>query len=153
MKPVPKNVRNENNADNTLSSLEALRMTQNNPKNKFSFSEFINQGKLAWKLFRDPNVSPWVRFGLPITALVYLLFPFDILPDVMPVLGQVDDVAVIMLLAQLLITLAPDNIVAMYRQAEQATGDSPDANPSSSQKASPPYTEDEVIDTDYRVVS
>ena len=123
-------------------------------KKGFSFSEFINQGKLAWKLFRDPNVSPWVRFGIPLLGLVYLISPVDIIPDVLPVLGQLDDVAVIMLLVQLLITLAPDNIVAMYRQASQAAGFTPDpaAGPVDSAPQSPP-ADDDVIDTEYRVVS
>ena len=131
-------------------------MTANTPKDKkksFSVSEFINQGKLAWKLFRDPNVSPWVRFGIPIIALVYVVSPIDILPDVIPVLGQLDDVAVIVLLTQLFISLAPDNIVAMYQQATQAAGFSPNPAGSSSQPSSTTPDDDEVIDTDYQVVS
>ena len=123
-------------------------------KKGFSFSELINQGKLAWKLFRDPNVSPWVRFGIPLIGLVYIISPVDIIPDVLPVLGQLDDVAVVMLLAQLLITLAPDNIVAMYRQASQAAGFNPDdaATPTDPAPSSPP-ADDDVIDTEYQVVS
>jgi uncharacterized membrane protein YkvA (DUF1232 family) len=129
-------------------------MTNNSTDKKkgFSFKEIINQGKLAWNLFRDPNVSPLVRFGIPLIGLVYIISPIDIIPDVIPVLGQMDDVAVIMLLTQLFISLAPDNIVAMYRQATQAAqaaGFKPDAD-----AASPsPSAGDDVIDTEYQVVS
>jgi uncharacterized membrane protein YkvA (DUF1232 family) len=126
-------------------------------KQGFSFSTILNQGKLAWKLFRDPNVSPWLKFGLPIIGLIYLISPIDILPDVIPVLGQMDDVAVLMLLTQLFITLAPDNIVNMYRQASQAAGFNPDAasdpSPQPAEADVPPPDDEDVIDTEYRVVS
>ena len=126
--------------------------TSQTPKTGFSFSDILDKGKLAWKLFRDPNVSPWLRFGLPLIGLVYLISPIDILPDVVPVLGQLDDVAVLMLLTQLFITLAPDNIVNMYRQASQVAGFSPDDLESSPAGAATPDDED-VIDTEFRVLS
>jgi uncharacterized membrane protein YkvA (DUF1232 family) len=123
-------------------------------KKGFSFTDLINQGKLAWKLFRDPNVSPLVRFGIPLIGLIYVISPIDIIPDVIPVLGQLDDVAVIMLLTQLFITLAPDNIVAMYRQASQAECFNPDAAATPADAAPRASSaDDDVIDTDYQVVS
>jgi len=131
-------------------------MTENTAQEKntgFSFSELLNRGKLAWNLFRDPNVSPWLRFGLPIIGLVYLISPIDIVPDVIPVLGQMDDVAILMLLTQLLITLAPDNIVEMYRQASQAAGFNPEPAPAEAETTTPVEPEEEVIDTEYQVVS
>ena len=131
-------------------------MTENTAQEKntgFSFSELLNRGKLAWNLFRDPNVSPWLRFGLPVIGLIYLISPIDILPDVIPVLGQMDDVAVLMLLAQLLITLAPDNVVNMYRQATQAAGVNPEPAPAEAETTAPVEPDDEVIDTEYQVVS
>ena len=121
-------------------------------KKGFSFAELINQGKLAWKLFRDPSVSPWLRYGLPLIGLIYLISPVDIIPDVFLGLGQLDDIAVIMLLAKLLISLAPDNIVQMYQQASQAAGFNPQDAPADATAPSP-AVDDEVIDTEYRVVS
>ncbi len=123
-------------------------------KKGFSFRELISQGRLAWKLFRDPNVSPWVRFGIPLLGLIYLISPIDIIPDALLGFGQLDDVTVLMLLVQLLITLAPDNIVAMYRQAGQAAGFTPDPSAGPADSAPPSPTADaDVIDTEYRVVS
>jgi len=118
-------------------------------KKGFSFTELIGQGKLAWKLFRDPNVSPLVRYGLPLLGLIYVISPIDIIPDVIPVLGQLDDVAMIMLLTQVFIALAPDNIVNMYRQASQAAG----FDPGAAATAPSPPADDDVIDADYQVVS
>ena len=126
-------------------------------KQGFSFSALIEQGKLAWQLFRDPNVSPLVRYGIPLLGLIYLISPIDIIPDALLGLGQLDDIAVIVLLTKLFISLAPDNIVEMYRQASQAAGGAPDAGVSQADSTSPtpsPADEDEdVIDTEYRVVS
>jgi uncharacterized membrane protein YkvA (DUF1232 family) len=82
-------------------------------KKGFAFAELINQGKLAWRLFRDPNVTPLVRYGIPLLGLIYLISPIDIIPDALLGLGQLDDIAVIMLLTKLFISLAPDDIVAM----------------------------------------
>ncbi len=122
-------------------------------KKGFSFAELINQGKLAWNLFRDPSVSPWLRFGLPLIGLVYLISPVDIIPDVFVGFGQLDDIAVIMLLAKLLISLAPDNIVQMYQQASQAAAGFNTQTAPTDPTASTPAADDDVIDTDYRVVS
>ena len=127
-------------------------------KKGFSFAELINQGKLAWNLFRDPNVSPWIRFGIPIIGLIYLISPVDIIPDVFLGVGQLDDIAVILLLAKLLISLAPDNVVQMYQQASQAAAgfnyQASQAAPADSTASKPAANaDDDVIDTDYRVVS
>ncbi len=131
--------------------------TSQDPKEGFSFTKLLDQGKLAWKLFRDPSVNPWLKFGLPIIGLIYLVSPIDIIPDVIPVLGQMDDVAILMLLTQVFIMLAPDNIVNMYRQASQAAGFNPDpaasSSPPSSEDEVKTPVEEEVIDTEYRVVS
>ncbi len=131
-------------------------MTNNatDKKNGFSLKEIINQGKLVWNLFRDPNVSPLVRFGIPLIGLVYIISPIDVIPDVIPVLGQMDDVAVIMLLTQLFISLAPDNIVAMYRQAAQAAQSAGFSAGAAATPAGDASTaDDDVIDTEYQVVS
>ena len=119
----------------------------NDKKKSYSVSEILSQFKLVWQLVRDPNVSSLVRFGLPLIGLVYLISPIDILPDPILGLGQLDDVAVLLLLSQLLVSLAPDEIVNKYRQA--AGADTPDPAP----HVRPGAADEEVIDTDYEVVS
>ena len=49
--------------------------------------------RLAWRLGVSPRV-PW-RARLPLLALlIYLALPIDIVPDFIPVLGQLDDVLI-----------------------------------------------------------
>ncbi|NET30410.1 MAG: DUF1232 domain-containing protein [Cyanothece sp. SIO1E1] len=50
----------------------------------------------AWyhNLMRHPKYRGWVILA----SLAYILSPFDIAPDLVPFLGQIDDVALIMLL-------------------------------------------------------
>lgn len=45
-------------------------------------------------VLRNPKYRGWVILG----TLVYLFSPLDISPDVVPILGQIDDVAILMLL-------------------------------------------------------
>jgi uncharacterized membrane protein YkvA (DUF1232 family) len=108
-----------------------------------AWSRLIDHFKLSWRLFRDPTVSPLVRYGIPLLGLVYLISPVDIIPDVLLGFGQLDDAAVLLLLSQLMVMLAPDDLVAKYRQASQPPSPEPE----------PAAPEEEVIDADYRVIS
>ncbi|USR92745.1 YkvA family protein [Phormidium yuhuli AB48] len=45
-------------------------------------------------ILRNPKYRGWVILG----TLLYLISPLDISPDVLPILGQVDDVAILVLL-------------------------------------------------------
>jgi uncharacterized membrane protein YkvA (DUF1232 family) len=45
-----------------------------------------------------------------------LLFPFDFLPDVIPGIGQLDDITILVVGAKMFIELAPDRVVARHLQ-------------------------------------
>ena len=49
--------------------------------------------KLAWRLARDPLLSR-ARRGAVVAAAGYLASPIDLVPDAIPVLGRLDDIAV-----------------------------------------------------------
>jgi uncharacterized membrane protein YkvA (DUF1232 family) len=49
-------------------------------------------------------------------ALAYLLLPFDLIPDFIPVLGQLDDVLIVPGLIYLALKMIPDHVVAECRQ-------------------------------------
>jgi len=50
--------------------------------------------RLAWHLARDPDV-PAVRRAVVIAAAAYLVSPIDAVPGFIPVIGQLDDLVVI----------------------------------------------------------
>ena len=70
----------------------------------------IDQVRLAWRLFRDPRV-PAITKAIPLLTLVYILSPIDLLPDVIPFLGQMDDLALLGTGLTLFISAAPKYVV------------------------------------------
>ncbi len=58
--------------------------------------------RLLWQAFFDPR-TPLVAKLLVVLGLFYGISPFDLIPDVIPLLGQLDDAAV--LIAVLLLFL------------------------------------------------
>ena len=75
-----------------------------------------SQTRLALRLLRDPQV-PLASKALPLVASLYLMSPIDLLPDVLPVLGQVDDVGLIVVATALFLRLCPEEVVAHHRAA------------------------------------
>ena len=69
------------------------------PFPKAAFSELLGRlpayGRLAWRLARDPLVSKARRAAL-VAAAGYLASPIDAVPGFIPVLGQLDDMAVVL---------------------------------------------------------
>jgi len=75
--------------------------------------EFFYQFELAWKLVWDDRV-PLLTKLVPLTTLLYLLMPFDFIPDTFLGLGQVDDIAILLIGLRMFISLCPPAIVAEY---------------------------------------
>ena len=73
--------------------------------------------KMAYWLIRQRDV-PILTKIIPIATLLYTIAPVDIVPDVLPVLGQMDDLAVIMLGVRAFLHFAPPAVVGRY-EAEQ----------------------------------
>jgi uncharacterized membrane protein YkvA (DUF1232 family) len=76
-------------------------------------AEIIKNIKLIWRLLNDGRISPWLKMIVPGT-LLYLLFPIDIVPDIAPGLGQLDDIAVILLGLKLFVEMCPEEIVRQH---------------------------------------
>ena len=76
-------------------------------------AEIIKNIKLIWRLLNDRRVPSWLKMIIPAT-LLYLLFPVDIVPDIVPGLGQLDDIAVILLGLKLFVEMCPEEIVRQH---------------------------------------
>jgi uncharacterized membrane protein YkvA (DUF1232 family) len=66
--------------------------------------------RLVWALIRDGRVPAGQKLILAGIG-AYLFFPIDLIPDFVPVLGQLDDLAVVLLGLDLFIRSAPPDIV------------------------------------------
>ncbi len=132
-------------------------MTQENTeKTSNVFQEILQNGQLAWKLYGDPRVSFLLKAMAPVVALAYFIMPIDLLPDFIPVIGQLDEIAVVLLLVRLFIALAPPDVVAEYRgetPAGAAAGAAGGASASAPRSdGQPKPAREDVIDADFRVV-
>jgi len=66
--------------------------------------------RLIWALARDPRVPTRQKLVLGAVA-GYLVFPIDIIPDFIPVLGQLDDLGVLIFGLDFFIRNAPREVV------------------------------------------
>jgi len=75
------------------------------------FGGLIKQARLAWRLWNDGRTPAWLKL-IPVAALIYFLSPIDLIPDLMlPGLGELDDIAVILLALKFFLDLSPPGIV------------------------------------------
>ncbi|WP_328485339.1 YkvA family protein [Methylobacillus arboreus] len=66
-------------------------------------------------MLRHPQ-TPWLARVLLGLAVGYLLLPFDLIPDFIPILGQLDDLVIVPGLFYLGIKCVPAAVVAECRQ-------------------------------------
>ncbi len=69
-----------------------------------------NFARLYWRLFRDRRVSILPK-ALLVLTLAYVISPFDVIPDFIPVIGEMDDIAVVLSGLWLFIRLCPPEVV------------------------------------------
>lgn len=62
--------------------------------------------RLYPRIIRDPRAPLFVKV-LSIVGILYLFFPFDLIPDFIPFLGELDDITVIFGILYLLERLIP----------------------------------------------
>jgi len=65
---------------------------------------------LFMRLYKDERVAKEVKFNISI-ALGYLLFPLDILPDTLPLIGKIDDLAVTFFILQKVLCDIPEEVI------------------------------------------
>ena len=66
--------------------------------------------RLVWRLTFDKRVSIFLRALVPL-ALLYVISPYDILKDRIPIIGRFDDLIILGLALLFLTKLAPPNVV------------------------------------------
>ena len=115
-------------------------MAGTNPKRQIGiWVDVLDSVRLSWRLFRDKRVPLLVK-GIPVASLAYLAWPIDLLADPILGLGQLDDLAVLMLGIKLFVSLCPRGLVNEHLRALH--GGRSDPNPEAH----------ETIDGAYRVL-
>jgi uncharacterized membrane protein YkvA (DUF1232 family) len=76
----------------------------------------LSHVRLAMRLVRDPRV-PLLAKAVPLLALLYLISPLDLVPDILPLLGQLDDATIILAMLEVFLKVSPPGAVAFHRAA------------------------------------
>jgi uncharacterized membrane protein YkvA (DUF1232 family) len=76
----------------------------------------LSKARLAARLMREPRVPLYAKAVL-ILAAFYLVSPLDFIPDVLPIVGQVDDLAIAVVALQFFLFLCPSAAVTFHRDA------------------------------------
>jgi len=74
--------------------------------------DFVKRLKLITRLMGDRRVSMFVKL-LPLASLAYLIWPADAIP--IPVIGALDDAAILWIGSTLFLELCPPNVVKEHQ--------------------------------------
>jgi uncharacterized membrane protein YkvA (DUF1232 family) len=79
--------------------------------------------RMVWGILRDPRTPIGLK-GMLAAALAYVVFPIDLIPDAIPIIGQADDLTVLLLVLDLFIQNAPPEVRAEHAaRARNGTAD------------------------------
>ena len=85
--------------------------------------------RLVWRLIFDKRVSIFLRALVPL-AVLYFLWPLDLIPDSIPILGRFDDLLILGLAVLLLTKLAPRHVVDEHNGVQPANDRPEEKDPS-----------------------
>ena len=86
-----------------------------------SFSKQLKQELAVYRLVLKHPKTPWLAKLFLGLAIAYLLIPFDLIPDFIPVLGQLDEVVIIPILVYIALLFIPKTIIQDCREQVQST--------------------------------
>src|SRR5689334_25448472 len=81
-----------------------------------NFTRAIKREIQVYQCVLRDSRTPWYAKAVLGLAVGYLLMPFDLIPDFIPVLGQLDDLVIVPGLVWLALRLIPPELVADCRR-------------------------------------
>ncbi len=73
--------------------------------------------QLAWRLMLDPRVPVMIK-TIPLITAAYVISPIDLIPEMfIPIIGELDDIAAVLLGLRWFIQLCPADVVMEHQQA------------------------------------
>ena len=94
--------------------------------------------RLLYRLMTDRRVPLRAKLIVP-AAIIYLILPFDLVPDIVPISGLLDDLLVLIVSIGLFVTIVPREVLSEHLGRTGRSGG-----------ASKP--QGKIIDGDYRVI-
>jgi uncharacterized membrane protein YkvA (DUF1232 family) len=76
----------------------------------------LTQVRLTLRLLREPRV-PLPAKAVPLLTALYVVSPLDVIPDVFPLVGQIDDLTLALVALAAFLKLCPAGPVAFHRGA------------------------------------
>jgi len=74
-----------------------------------------NFARLYWRLFCDPRVSIFPK-ALLVLSLLYVISPIDLIPDFTPLIGEIDDLVILIFACRAFMHLCPREVVQEHVQ-------------------------------------
>ncbi len=87
-------------------------------KTKELFHQVILEGIILYLILVNPK-SPWYARLFVLIPIAYVFSPVDFIPDVIPIMGQLDDLAVARYSYLLLLKIVPKSILEECREKAQ----------------------------------
>jgi len=85
------------------------------------YAKQLKQELAVYRLLLKHPRTPRLAKLLLALAIGYLLLPFDLIPDFIPVIGQLDELIIIPLLVYLAVLLIPKNLLLSCRMQVQTS--------------------------------
>jgi len=80
---------------------------------RFSMLWSLVQGdaRLLWRALRHPQSPGWLKLGV-LGVVIYVVSPIDLIPDVIPVIGVLDDIVLVPLAIRFMLNRLPAHVRA-----------------------------------------
>ncbi|MDY0234742.1 MAG: DUF1232 domain-containing protein [Gudongella sp.] len=103
--------------------IEAMKNDTGKIKKIISKDEFVEIKNMILKmieLLKDPGIELGVK-AVIVASFVYLISPIDMIPDIIPGWGYLDDIAIIMIAAKIISDMIGDNIDIFQNKRKNKT--------------------------------